>query len=44
VYGWLWAIYLVATGKRGLWALAFSRKIDNGLKCAWTILHNSCSA
>jgi hypothetical protein len=36
---WFWAIYLVATDKRGLSALALSRKIDIGLKCAWTMLH-----
>ena len=36
---WFWAIYLVATDKRGLSGLALSRKIDIGLKCAWTMLH-----
>ena len=36
---WFWAIYLVSTDKRGLSALALSRKIDIGLKCAWTMLH-----
>lgn len=36
---WFWAIYLIATDKRGLSALALSRKIDIGLKCAWTMLH-----
>ena len=36
---WFWAIFLVSTDKRGLSALALSRKIDIGLKCAWTILH-----
>jgi len=36
---WFWAIYLVATDKRGLSALALSRKIDIGHKCAWTMLH-----
>ena len=36
---WFWAIFLVSTDKRGLSALALSRKIDIGLKCAWTMLH-----
>jgi transposase-like protein len=36
---WFWAIYLVATDKRGISALALSRKIDIGLKCAWSMLH-----
>ena len=36
---WFWAIYLVATDKRGLSALALSRKIGIGIKCAWTMLH-----
>ena len=36
---WFWAIYLVSTDKRGLSALALSRKINIGLKCAWTMLH-----
>jgi transposase-like protein len=36
---WFWAIYLVSTDKRGLSALALSRKIGIGLKCAWTMLH-----
>lgn len=36
---WFWAIDLVATDKRHLSALALSRKIDIGLKCAWTMLH-----
>jgi len=36
---WFWAIYLVSTDKRGLSALALSRKIDVGLKCAWSMLH-----
>lgn len=29
---WFWAIYLVATDKRGLSALALSRKVDLGLE------------
>jgi len=36
---WFWAIFLVSTDKRGLSALALSRKINIGLKCAWTMLH-----
>lgn len=36
---WFWAIYLVSTDKRGLSALALSRKVGIGLKCAWTMLH-----
>jgi hypothetical protein len=36
---WFWAIFLVSTDKRGFSALALSRKIDIGLKCAWTMLH-----
>lgn len=36
---WFWAIYLVAMDKRGLSALALSRKIDIGLKYAWSLLH-----
>lgn len=36
---WFWAIFLVSTDKRGLSALALSRKIDIGLKRAWTMLH-----
>ncbi len=36
---WFWAIYLVSTDKRGLSAMALSRKINIGLKCAWTMLH-----
>jgi predicted RNA-binding Zn-ribbon protein involved in translation (DUF1610 family) len=36
---WFWAIFLVSTDKRGLSALALSRKIHIGLKCAWTMLH-----
>ena len=36
---WFWAIFLVSSDKRGLSALALSRKIGIGLKCAWTMLH-----
>jgi hypothetical protein len=36
---WFWAIFFVSTDKRGLSDLALSRKIDIGLKCAWTMLH-----
>ncbi|KGO32646.1 hypothetical protein JT06_19185 [Desulfobulbus sp. Tol-SR] len=36
---WFWAIFLVSTDRRDLSALALSRKIDIGLKCAWTMLH-----
>ena len=36
---WFWAIFLVSSDKRGLSALALARKIDIGLKCAWTMLH-----
>jgi len=36
---WFWAIFLVSTDKRGLSALALSRKINIGLKYAWTMLH-----
>ncbi len=36
---WFWAIYLVSTDKRGLSALDLSRKVDIGMKCAWTMLH-----
>jgi hypothetical protein len=36
---WFWAIYLVSTDKRGLSAMALARKVNIGLKCAWTMLH-----
>ena len=36
---WFWAIYLVSTDKRGHSALALSRKLDIGIKCAWMMLH-----
>jgi transposase-like protein len=36
---WFWAIYLTSTDKRGYSALALSRKLDIGIKCAWTMLH-----
>ena len=36
---WFWAIYLVSTDKRGLSALALSRKVGIGIKCAWMMLH-----
>ncbi len=36
---WFWAIYLVSTDKRGYSAMALSRKLAIGLKCAWTMLH-----
>jgi ribosomal protein L37AE/L43A/transposase-like protein len=36
---WFWAIYLISTDKRGYSALALSRKLDIGIKCAWMMLH-----
>ena len=36
---WFWAIYLLSTDKRGHSALALSRKLDIGIKCAWTMQH-----
>ena len=36
---WFWAIYLVSSDKRGYSALALSRKLDIGNKCAWMMLH-----
>lgn len=36
---WFWAIYLLSTDKRGHSALALSRKLDIGHKCAWMMLH-----
>ena len=36
---WFWAIYLTATDKRGLSALALKQKIGVGYKTAWTMLH-----
>jgi transposase-like protein len=36
---WFWSIYLLSTDKRGYSALALSRKLDIGIKCAWTMLH-----
>ena len=41
---WFWAIYLVSTDKRGHSALALSRKIGVGIKCAWMMLHKIRSA
>jgi hypothetical protein len=39
-----WAIYLLSTDKRGHSALALSRKLDIGIKCAWTMHHKICNA
>jgi transposase-like protein/ribosomal protein L37AE/L43A len=36
---WFWAIYLLSTDKRGYSALALSRKLNIGIKCAWMMLH-----
>lgn len=36
---WFWARYLLSTDKRGYSALALSRKLDIGIKCAWTMQH-----
>jgi transposase-like protein len=36
---WFWAIYLLSTDKRGHSALALSRQLDIGIKCAWTMQH-----
>jgi transposase-like protein/ribosomal protein L37AE/L43A len=36
---WFWAIYLVSSDKRGHSALALSRKLAIGNKCAWMMLH-----
>lgn len=36
---WFWAIYLLSTDKRGHSSLALSRKLDIGIKCAWTMQH-----
>ncbi len=36
---WFWAIYLVSTDKRGFSALALSKKVNVGQKCAWSMLH-----
>ena len=36
---WFGVIYLISTDKRGYSALALSRKLDIGIKCAWTMLH-----
>ena len=36
---WFWAIYLISSDKRGHSALALSRKLDIGIKCAWMMLH-----
>lgn len=36
---WFWAIYLLGTDKRGYSALALSRKLNIGIKCAWMMLH-----
>jgi transposase-like protein len=36
---WFWAIYLLSTDKRGHSALALSRKLNIGIKCAWTMQH-----
>lgn len=41
---WFWTIFLVSTDKRGLSALALARKIDIGLKWAWTRLPTMCKA
>jgi len=34
---WFWAIYLIATNKRGLSALALSKKLDLSYWKAWTM-------
>jgi len=36
---WFWGIYLLSTDKRGYSALALSRKLNIGIKCAWMMLH-----
>ena len=36
---WFWAIYLVSTDKRGYSALALSKRLGIGHKCAWMMLH-----
>jgi hypothetical protein len=36
---WLWAIYLVATDKRGISAMELMRQLHVGYKTAWYVLH-----
>lgn len=36
---WFWAIYLIVTDKRGLSALALSKKVGVSMWVAWTMMH-----
>ena len=36
---WFWAIYLVATDKRGVSAMYLCKQLDIGYKTAWYVLH-----